>query len=630
MAIKQSLNSFFLRSLLLLWAASACPAALRAADVRLYNYVVAQDGSGDFTTVQAAIDDCPNGSGTATTVFIKNGIYNEKVKLASQKTNVHLYGQDAEKVIIRFNDIGNDYKDSNGNVIKTGVGTMLSATFQAEAAGFYAENITFENNFGVGSQAVAIRTAADRQTLKNCCLLSFQDTHYAHNASARQYLTGCYIEGATDYIFGSGTVLYDGCEFRCLKGGQYISAPATTSRTYTNSQGSTVAYGLILRDCKITAGSDVPARSYYFMRPWKEKASTVLINCKAGSHINPKGFTQWGSTSNGNEYNGYYAEYGTTDLNGNAADYSNRPSWSVRLSQSDAEKFYGDNKAVFRNSASDIWDPLPLTQAPGVPQGLKAQAGSLTWSAVDGAVGYLVERDNYAIAFTKSNSWTDGSAPEKCTYKVAAIGPNGNLSGKAVLNAQNTGLPAIPDTARLVKHGAGASTQTVKADSAIAGFYFDIVKADDVTVTGLPNGITATVDTQKKTVTIAGTASDAPGRYDYAITTVGSNVNVTKQGSITIEENTSTSAKLVGSENATLQAVCSAGGVVEIGLAVAQSGHATLALLSPEGQVLLSATVPVHQGQNHYTAMLGNVAPGIYILVAKSGHWTLMTKLAVK
>lgn len=499
---------------------------------KIYDFVVAKDGSGDFTSIQAAIDAAPANSNLPVTIFIKNGKYVEKVKLPSNKTNIHFYGQDAEKVIISWDDIGNDY---NG---KVGVGTMNSATFQAEGAGMYAEYVTFENSFGKGSQAVALRTASDRQCFKNCRLLSFQDTHYSHSPSSRQYFLNCFIQGATDYIFGNSTVLYDKCEFYCLNGGYYISAPATAGRSYSNDKGETIPYGLILNECTISRAGDVANNSYYFLRPWKDKGSTVLINCKSDSHIKAEGWAVWSTDPNNdasdNHLTGYFAEYNTMNLDGSPTNLSGRVSWSKVLKSEEVNNFYTQEK-IFANG-SDIWDPIPLTLAPQDPQKVVLDGNKLKWTVVDDAIGYVVERDDYVLTIIKDASYEDitANANTQYTYKVYAVGPNGNLSKKVLAEEGEIDTPALLPPAELIKHGAGSSSQTLKQGEEIVGFYYNWTNAETVSVKGLPNGISVIISREDSSVTFSGIADDNVGEYEYSIETIGNEQGAIKRGKIVI------------------------------------------------------------------------------------------------
>jgi pectinesterase len=148
--------------------------------------------------VQEAINAVSGTNNRRTVIFIKNGIYKEKLTLPATKTNVSFVGEDVNKVILTYDDYASK-KNNQGREI----GTTGSSSFFIYGDGFTAENITFENSAGPVGQAVAVRVSADRIRFKNCRFLGFQDTLYVHGAGAksRQYYQNCYIEGTTDFIF---------------------------------------------------------------------------------------------------------------------------------------------------------------------------------------------------------------------------------------------------------------------------------------------------------------------------------------------------------------------------------------------------------------------------------------------
>ncbi|WP_262919162.1 pectinesterase family protein [Niabella hibiscisoli] len=144
------------------------------------DFVVAKDGSGNFTTVQEAINAVPASGSKRTVIFIKNGIYKEKLTLPANKTNVSFVGEDINKVILTYDDYASKQNEKGANI-----GTTGSSSFFVYGDGFSAENITFENSAGPVGQAVAVRVSADRISFKNCRFLGFQDTLYVHGAALK-------------------------------------------------------------------------------------------------------------------------------------------------------------------------------------------------------------------------------------------------------------------------------------------------------------------------------------------------------------------------------------------------------------------------------------------------------------
>jgi pectin methylesterase-like acyl-CoA thioesterase/pectate lyase len=272
----------------------------------LKKITVAKDGSGDYNTVQEAINASDNG----TIVYIKNGVYKEKLVLPESRINVHFIGESADKTVLTFDD----YASRNN------MGTSGSASFCIYGAGFTAENITFENSAGPVGQAVAVRVTGDKATFINCRFLGFQDTLYTHGADSRQYYRHCYIEGTVDFIFGASTALFDSCTIYGKRGGYYTAASTPEGKDF----------GYVFLNCNIEG--DAPASSYYLGRPWRPWAKTVFIGCLIARTVTPQGWHNWGKA----EDNVFYAEYNNR---GEGALTSGRVGWSHQLTEEEAQKY---------------------------------------------------------------------------------------------------------------------------------------------------------------------------------------------------------------------------------------------------------------------------------------------------
>ena len=219
-----------------------------------YDIIVDPTGSGGAVkTVQDAIKAIPSNSSKRTTVFIKNGIYKEKVTLNSDKTNVTFIGESLSGTKIT-------YDDYNGRVVNgTTLGTGTSATVTINASGFEAANITFENSYGIGKQAVAVLIQANRIVFSNCRFTGHQDTLYVKGV--QQYFKNCIISGETDFIFGPATTLFDQCEIDVgWKGSSgCVTAPSTTSD---------LEYGLVFMDCKFMNNGIPSGKTTLLARAW--------------------------------------------------------------------------------------------------------------------------------------------------------------------------------------------------------------------------------------------------------------------------------------------------------------------------------------------------------------------------
>lgn len=281
-----------------------------------YDFTVAQDGSGMFRTVQEALNAVPDMRKKVTTIYIKNGIYKEKLVLAASKQMVKLIGESVDKTIITYDDYA-----QKKNRFGEEVGTSGSSSFYIYGDGFAAENITFQNSAGPVGQAVAMWVAGDKVQFKNCRFLGFQDTLYTYGPTSRQYYNHCYIEGTVDFIFGSSAAVFDSCTIFCKKSG-YVTAAST-------HEGQ--PFGYVFLHCDITG--DAPENSFLLGRPWRPFAKTVFLYCKLGKHIDPKGWSNWGKESN--ERTAFYAEYKNT-VHG---DTKQRVSWSHQLTDAEAQAY---------------------------------------------------------------------------------------------------------------------------------------------------------------------------------------------------------------------------------------------------------------------------------------------------
>lgn len=303
--------------------------------------VVAKDGSGDYTTIQEAVNAFRDLSQVKVTVYIKNGIYKEKLVIPSWKTNISLVGESKENTIITNNDYtGKDYpgKDPSG---KDRYMTFTTYTVLVEGNDFSAENLTIENTAGPVGQAVALHVEADRVVINNCRILGHQDTLYLATANSRQYYQDCFIEGTTDFIFGEAIVVFQNCTIKSLAN-SYVTAAATNAASQ---------FGFVFFNCNLIADSNV--NKVYLGRPWRPYAKTVFIHSGLGNHILPQGWDPWKGDAMfpNKEATTYYAEYGNT---GKGAAINERVSWSKQLTAKQA-KIYTLKNIL---GGMDNWNPV--------------------------------------------------------------------------------------------------------------------------------------------------------------------------------------------------------------------------------------------------------------------------------
>lgn len=289
--------------------------------------VVSRDGTGNFRTLQEAIESARAFMDYTVTIYVKNGVYKEKVIVPSWVENIDIIGEDRDKTIITYDDHANINK----------MGTFRTYTVKVEGSDITFKNLTIENNAAQLGQAVALHTEGDRLKFINCRILGNQDTIYTGAKFTRLYFKDCYIDGTTDFIFGPSTALFEDCIIRS-KRNSYVTAASTPKEA---------KYGYVFKHCKLTAEPGVD--KVYLGRPWRPYAYTLFIECELGKHIVLAGWHNWGKQSN--EETARYMEYKNT---GEGANASERVAWSKQLTKKEAEAVTVD--AIFRTQSD--WDPI--------------------------------------------------------------------------------------------------------------------------------------------------------------------------------------------------------------------------------------------------------------------------------
>lgn len=306
-----------------------CLNAAQAYSKTKADLIVAADGSGNVKTVREAIAKAPEDNKKRFVIYIKSGVYREQVRIPANKPYISLIGESVETTKLTFN-LSN--KDAGS--------TSASYGFYVGGHDFYAENLTFENSFGQGSQAVAVLTEADRIVFKNCRFLGWQDTLYAKNG--RQYFENCYIEGAVDFIFGQAAAVFENCEIRS-KGDGYIAAPMRFA--------ADEASGFVFINSKLT-GENIN-KGVFLGRPWRDYGRTVFINTTMDAHIRAEGWNNWLPER---EKTAYFAEYNSK---GKGAKPNERVKWARQLTASEAKRFSAENFL----KGKDGWNPRKTDSA---------------------------------------------------------------------------------------------------------------------------------------------------------------------------------------------------------------------------------------------------------------------------
>ncbi len=302
-------NTFVFLLIFALLFASACAKSETKNGVTK-KIVVDKQGKSDFTSLQEAIKSIrafdPEGP---TTILVKNGVYREKIVIPDYVCEIKIIGEDKEKTVITYDDYAG----------KDNMGTFRTYTLLVRGNDIWFENLTIENTAGPVGQAVALHTEGDRIVVKNCRLLGNQDTVYTGGEGNRLCFFDCYIEGTTDFIFGSATAWFEGCELHCKKN-SYITAASTPQN---------IEYGYIFNRCKVTLAEGIT--SVYLGRPWRPYAMTVFMNCELPKGINPLGWHNWGNPDN--EKTARYAEFNNY---GEGANTDQRVNWAKILTPEEA------------------------------------------------------------------------------------------------------------------------------------------------------------------------------------------------------------------------------------------------------------------------------------------------------
>lgn len=283
--------------------------------------VVAADGSGNFKTIQQALDHVPDDNSQRVVIQIKPGVYQEQIRVS--KHNVTLRGDDANKTVITH----------RLSAAQAG-GTRLAFTVYVTGNNFRAENLTFENSFGTGSQAVALFIDAEDGVFENCRFLAWQDTLFVNGN--RHSFKDCYIEGHVDFIFGSAAAYFENCTIHS-KGEGYVTAHYRTS----NDENT----GFVFKHCRLT-GTDT-GKGVYLGRPWRPYARVVFIDSWLGPHIRPEGWDNWRDPAR--EKTAWFAEYKST---GPGANPTARVTWSKQLTASETAQF--SREAFFKSATRTL------------------------------------------------------------------------------------------------------------------------------------------------------------------------------------------------------------------------------------------------------------------------------------
>ncbi|OCK76048.1 carbohydrate esterase family 8 protein [Lepidopterella palustris CBS 459.81] len=273
--------------------------------------------SGQYSSVQDAVDALSTTSTTAQAIFIEAGTYTEQVYIPARKAALTIYGYTTDTSSHSSNVVTITYNLSQASVSTDD----LTATVRAWSSNFKMYNINVVNSYGSGSQAVAISASATGQGYYGCQFKGFQDT--VMSQTGYQVFGKCLIQGATDFIFGQhAATWFDQCDIRVLTASLgYITASGRAS-------SSDISYYVISNSTVAAAASNtVPAGAYYLGRPWGAYARVVFQETSLSAVINSAGWSIW-DTGDERTSNVLFGEYDNTG----AGASGTRASFATKLS----------------------------------------------------------------------------------------------------------------------------------------------------------------------------------------------------------------------------------------------------------------------------------------------------------
>lgn len=360
-------------------------------------------------------------------IFLHNGTYDfgTTAKTAVVE-NTSLIGESMDGVMI---------KNNPGTVTKYQEQTPVLFIDQNQN-NVYMQDLTIRQNRDWDEkksqgQAIALRQRGKKAIYKNVAMQGVQDTYYLNKADASAYFENCHIAGETDFIYGDGTMFFQNC----------VLQPVSASACITASNAQTGYKGIVFNGCSIERRTDAKdaVTGYALGRPWGDSPAVTYINTTM--KVQPQA-TGWRSMTSGLVVR--FHEYGSKDENGNALDLSSRSiSACSAAAGSDSPVITADEAAtytvenVFAKVASG-WNPA-ADAAQLTPTTPSISGSTLSWQAVNGALGYAVVKNGKVVALTTLTSYAIDDASAAYAIRVA-----NNMGGLSVPSAAtSTGIENV-------------------------------------------------------------------------------------------------------------------------------------------------------------------------------------------
>ncbi|KAL9239416.1 hypothetical protein vseg_013742 [Gypsophila vaccaria] len=299
---------------------------LENAEINKTRLVIKQDGSGDYRSINDALDTIPSHNTRRFILLIGPGVYREKINIPKTKGFISFVGDVKAPPTITGNDTASSVPHAAGHS-SSSFNTFQTATVAINSDYFVALNIIFENTAPhevgkTGEQAVALRISGDKAAFYNCSFLGSQDTLYDHKGL--HFYRDCFIQGSVDFIFGYARSFYQNCTLNSIS--KKVASVTAQKRTVT-----TMSSGFSFMNCNVTGSGHV-----YLGRAWGDYSRVVFSFTFLDQLVLPQAWSIWGKPTRNSTV--YYGEY---RCSGPGSNMSGRVPWARALTDEEAQPFIG-------------------------------------------------------------------------------------------------------------------------------------------------------------------------------------------------------------------------------------------------------------------------------------------------